>query len=179
MASSTVSGVHSHDMPEYFDNLESTETRTPDIDISSSSEEDGPSPKSHKSRSQMKKQRKSQHQMNSPVRSLRPAKDIISRIRHDAALEESQYVVGYLDRHLPHPVEMDVMLWKGGRDVEEEDWIPQHRILYFRKKGDAEGVHVWNREKRLDRICGSGILEELEAKPVLTVTKAEEEQKGT
>ena len=49
--------------------------------------------------------------------------------------------------------------WKGGvADVTDEEWIPQHRIMYFRKKGDEEeGRRVWDRATRLDRLFGSGV----------------------
>ena len=39
----------------------------------------------------------------------------------------------------------------------DEEWIPQHRIMYFRKKGDDEGRRVWDRATRLDRLFGSGV----------------------
>ncbi|KAL9101016.1 MAG: hypothetical protein Q9163_003682 [Psora crenata] len=89
---------------------------------------------------------------------LRPAKDILSRLRHDPSLDQSDYIIGYHDRHEPEVKEMDVSMWKGGGDVTDEEWIPQHRISYFRQKGE-EGRHVWNRAKRLDRIFNSGIPE--------------------
>lgn len=61
-------------------------------------------------------------------------------------------------------MEMDVRAWKGGvSDVTDEDFIPQHRILYFRRKGDVEGRKVWDRARRLDRVFGSGVLEQVEA----------------
>lgn len=53
--------------------------------------------------------------------------------------------------------------WKGGvADVTDEEWIPQHRIMYFRHKGDekekdGEGRRVWDRATRLDRLFGSGV----------------------
>ena len=47
--------------------------------------------------------------------------------------------------------------WKGGvADVTDEEWIPQHRIMYFRHKGE-EGRRVWDRVTRLDRLFGSGV----------------------
>ena len=53
---------------------------------------------------------------------------------------------------------MDVSAWKGGvADFTDEEWIPQHRIMYFRKKGDEEGRRVWDRATRLDRLFGSGV----------------------
>lgn len=55
-------------------------------------------------------------------------------------------------------MEMDVSAWKGGvADFTDEEWIPQHRIMYFRKKGDEEGRRVWDRATRLDRLFGSGV----------------------
>lgn len=57
-------------------------------------------------------------------------------------------------------MEMDVSAWKGGvADVTDEEWIPQHRIMYFRKKGNEkeEGRRVWDRATRLDSLFGSGV----------------------
>ena len=55
-------------------------------------------------------------------------------------------------------MELDVSAWKGGvADFTDEEWIPQHRIMYFRKKGDEEGRRVWDRVTRLDRLFGSGV----------------------
>ena len=142
-----------------------SESQTPVIDISSSSESE-PSKTDSKlsttSRARAKKQRKAAHQTQPTRPSLRPAGDILSRIRHDPDLGgERQYVVGYLDRHERDPLEMDVTEWKGGvGDVTDEEFIPQHRILYFRKKDDTEGRKVWERATRLDRIFRSGVSHE-------------------
>ena len=105
----------------------------------------------------LKVAQQSRDQNSKPL--LRPAKDIISRLRHDPALEESDFVIGYHDRHAPEVMEMDVSSWKGGGDFTDEEWIPQHRILYFRRKGDEPGRRIWDREKRLDRLFGSGIVD--------------------
>lgn len=51
-------------------------------------------------------------------------------------------------------MEMKVEDWKGG-DVTDEEFIPQHRILYFRRASDA--VRVWDRKRRLDGVFGSGV----------------------
>lgn len=51
---------------------------------------------------------------------------------------------------------MDVSAWKG--DFSDEEWIPQHRILYFRKKADDLERRMWDRESRLDRLFGSGVV---------------------
>ena len=77
---------------------------------------------------------------------------------------------------------MDVSLWKGGvADVTDEEWIPQHRIMYFRKKGDEVGRRVWDRATRLDRLFGSGVtplpaLEELRINPTVPKKGLKEEE---
>lgn len=89
-------------------------------------------------------------------------------------------MVGYIDRHAPEMMEMDVSAWKGGvADVTDEEWIPQHRIMYFRKRGDEEGRRVWDRATRLDRLFGSGVtpvpaLEELRINPGVPKEKPKE-----
>ena len=39
----------------------------------------------------------------------------------------------------------------------DEEWIPQHRIRYFKRTRDG-GDHelVWDRDRRIDKIFGSG-----------------------
>ena len=44
--------------------------------------------------------------------------------------------------------------WKGGGDVTEEEFIPQHRILCFRRK--ENGVKMWDRKEKVDLLFGSG-----------------------
>jgi len=115
-------------------------------------------------RARAKKARKAAHKSQDSKPLLRPAKDILSRIRHDPDLKESDFIVGYNDRHAPEIMELDVSAWKGGADVTDEEWIPQHRIVYFRLKGkgNEKGERVWDREKRLDRLFGSGVVPEEE-----------------
>ena len=109
------------------------------------------------SKSRAKKARKATHKNQSSKPLLRPAKDILSRIRHDPALNEADYIVGYHDRHAD-VIEVDASEWKGGGDFTDEEWIPQHRILYFRRKDEGEGRRVWDRAARLDRLFGSGVV---------------------
>lgn len=153
-----------------------------DIEASPSDSSPSPSPKHAVPRSRARRARKGAQQSRDqdPKPLLRPANDIVSRIRHDPALEESDFIVGYHDRHEPEVMEMDVSAWKGGGDFTDEEWIPQHRILYFRRKGDEPGRRIWDREKRLDRLFGSGIVEgvdeqdELEAGRVATTVDPQE-----
>ena len=137
-----------------------------------------PSRKPAVARSCAKKFRKAAHQTQNSKPLLRPAKDILSRIRHDPALDESEYVVGYHDRHAPEPMEMDVSSWKGGGDFTDEEWIPQHRIVYFRRNGDEPGRKVWDREKRLDRLFGSGIVDQPDKHEEPQDQEDQEEQDG-
>ncbi|MCJ1274358.1 hypothetical protein MMC21_002154 [Puttea exsequens] len=109
------------------------------------------------SRSRAKKTRRAGQKIQDSKPLLRPAKDILSRIKHDPSLSEADYVIGYQDRHSLEPMELDVSIWKD--DVTDEEWIPQHRIWYFRNKRDQEGTHVWDRETRLDKVFGSGVVE--------------------
>ena len=86
-------------------------------------------------------------------RPLRPAQDILSRLRHDPALSSQNFTIGYLDRHAPEVMEMPLDSWKGG-DVTDEEFIPQHRIVWFKRNED--GIKVWDRKERLDLVFGSG-----------------------
>ncbi|PQE18670.1 DUF455 domain protein [Rutstroemia sp. NJR-2017a BVV2] len=86
--------------------------------------------------------------------SLRPAKDILSRLRHDPQYDIERYVIGYIDRHSEGLKRKNAGDW--ARDTTDEDWIPEHRIVYFAEKGAPDGVYVWDREGRVDGIFGSG-----------------------
>ncbi|KAM3068732.1 hypothetical protein ACMFMG_010909 [Clarireedia jacksonii] len=86
--------------------------------------------------------------------SLRPAKDILSRLRHDPKYDIERYVIGYVDRHSEGLKRKNAGDW--ARDTTDEEWIPEHRIVYFAEKGAPDGVYVWDREGRVDGIFGSG-----------------------
>jgi uncharacterized protein (UPF0248 family) len=88
---------------------------------------------------------------------LRPASDILSRLRWDPDLDSSDYVVGYIDRFLGTK-EQGVEMWK--REQTDEEFIPQHRIVYFKRKSD--NVRVWDRETRSDLVFGSGVVAQAE-----------------
>lgn len=55
---------------------------------------------------------------------------------------------------------METGLEKWKTEQTDDEFIPQHRILYFRKKGndggEGEGEVVWERATRVDRVFGSG-----------------------
>ncbi|KAL8828731.1 MAG: hypothetical protein Q9191_002417 [Dirinaria sp. TL-2023a] len=124
-----------------------------------SSDEDASVPKAKRvSKARAKKSRKAQQAHNSSSKAaagpLRPAQDILARLRHDPQLSSQSFTVGYIDRHSPQIMELPLSSWKGG-DVTDEEFIPQHRILWFKR--DSDGKKVWDRRERLDIIFGSGL----------------------
>lgn len=82
---------------------------------------------------------------------LRPASDVMNRLRWDGNMDSSDYLVGYEDRFAGMK-EKDLAEWKG--EQTDDEFIPQHRIAYFKRRSD--GVIVWDRAARVDLIFGSG-----------------------
>jgi uncharacterized protein (UPF0248 family) len=62
------------------------------------------------------------------------------------------FTIGYLER-FEGIKEMPMSKWV--RETSDEDFIPQHRIKYFKRSSDGEVV--WDREGRVDKIFGSGL----------------------
>lgn len=122
-----------------------------------SSDDSLPTRSKSTSRARAKKSRKVQKALSSSAkasdRPLRPAQDILSRLRHDPAFSSQSFSIGYLDRHAPDVMEMPLDKWNNG-DVTDEEFIPQHRILWFRRNED--GAKVWDRRERIDRIFAGG-----------------------
>ncbi|KAL1602624.1 hypothetical protein SLS60_006041 [Paraconiothyrium brasiliense] len=85
---------------------------------------------------------------------LRPASDVLNRLRWDSHLDPSDYIVGYEDRFLGAK-ETTLERWK--TEQTDEEFIPQHRILYFKRKSEDGGEVIWERSTRIDKIFGSGI----------------------
>jgi len=83
---------------------------------------------------------------------LRPSHDIFNRLFWDASYSADAYVVGYEDR-FKGVREMPLTSWK--REFTDEEFIPFHRVVYFREKG-LDGKIVWDRRSRVDLIFGSG-----------------------
>ncbi|GAB1318842.1 polynucleotide adenylyltransferase [Madurella fahalii] len=84
------------------------------------------------------------------TKKFRTAADVMNRIRWDPQLDSSDYVVGYEDR-FTGAQEKELEAWKS--EQTDEEFIPQHRILYFRRKSD--GKTVWDRRIRWDELFGS------------------------
>lgn len=83
---------------------------------------------------------------------FRTAADVLNRLRWDVNLNTSDYIVGYEDR-FKGAQERAVEQWKS--EQTDEEFIPQHRILYFKRKSD--GSILWERRSRIDDLFGSGI----------------------
>lgn len=83
---------------------------------------------------------------------FRSSADVISRIRWDPGMDSGDYLVGYEDRFLgirERPLDQ----WKA--EQTDEEFIPQHRIMYFKRVSD--GIVVWDRRARRDDVFGSGV----------------------
>ncbi|KIW70265.1 hypothetical protein PV04_02549 [Phialophora macrospora] len=91
---------------------------------------------------------------DTPLPKMRTAQDVLSRLQWDKGLEISKYLVGYLER-FEGIKEMPARSWIS--ESTDEEWIPQHRIKYFKKICEG-GDHeiVWDRETRVDKIFGTG-----------------------
>jgi uncharacterized protein (UPF0248 family) len=83
---------------------------------------------------------------------LRTSQDIFNRLFWDPAYSTENYAIGYEDR-FKGIMEISLTSWR--KEFTEEDFIPFHRVVYFREKG-KEGKIVWDRRTRLDLIFGSG-----------------------
>ena len=83
---------------------------------------------------------------------LRPSHDILNRLFWDSRYCPDDYLVGYEDR-FKGIKEMQLTSWK--KEFTDEEFIPMHRVVYFREKG-VEGKIVWDRRTRVDHIFGSG-----------------------
>jgi uncharacterized protein (UPF0248 family) len=77
---------------------------------------------------------------------LRPARDVLNRILWDNVYDTSEYEIGYVDR-FDGVLEISVSEWKRLREhIDEEVFIPLHRIVYFRHI--TTNVKVWDRKSR-------------------------------
>ena len=92
--------------------------------------------------------------LSSPKSSLRPAKDILNRLKYDKEKYEiDEWVIGYWDRPTGMIVEKPALEWVG--ETTHEEFIPEHRIEYFAGR-DHKYEFLWHRQKRIDNCFGSG-----------------------
>lgn len=82
---------------------------------------------------------------------FRTAADVLNRLRWDPSLDSGDYIVGYEDRFVGAR-ERGLEAWRS--EQTDEEFIPQHRILHFKRKSD--GVILWERRTRTDLLFGSG-----------------------
>ncbi|KAK7885527.1 hypothetical protein LTR67_010320 [Exophiala xenobiotica] len=93
-----------------------------------------------------------------PTSKMRSAQDVLDRLRWDHALDLSRYCIGYLER-FSGIKEIPAAEWVS--EFTEEEWIPQHRIKYFKQTTTETGEQeiVWDRDRRIDEIfSGTGSL---------------------
>jgi uncharacterized protein (UPF0248 family) len=90
---------------------------------------------------------------STPVSSnkIRPASDVLSRLRWEPSLDPGDYIVRYEDKFLGAT---ETSLEKFKFETTDDEFIPQHRILHFNSRGD--GVVVWERT-RVGLVFGSGV----------------------
>ncbi|EPS39563.1 hypothetical protein H072_6651 [Dactylellina haptotyla CBS 200.50] len=98
-------------------------------------------------------------QKTGPTPKLRPSHEVFNRIKWDGKYDAASYVIGYEDR-FRGVLEIGAHLWK--TEMTDEEFVPMHRVVYFKEK--KTGVVVWDREKRVDKIFGSGKSEEKKGK---------------
>ena len=82
---------------------------------------------------------------------LRPASEVLSRLRHDRTYNIDDCLVGYKDRHMNKLQEKPAADWI--TETTHEEFIPQHRIEYIRKDEDI----VWDRQAKIDKVFKSGV----------------------
>jgi uncharacterized protein (UPF0248 family) len=86
----------------------------------------------------------SEGQMNEPSVKLRPAKDVLKKLKYDPAFDVNDYVIGYIDRK-EGILEMPVTAWES---FQQEDIV-----AYFRQV--PEDRIIWDRAKKIDRLTAA------------------------
>lgn len=76
--------------------------------------------------------------------------DIINRIIWDENFSPENYIIVFLDR-FQGELEVTFDGWK--KESTDEEFIPQHRVLYIKH---VNGDVVWDRRRRIDTIFNSG-----------------------
>ncbi|CAG8959266.1 hypothetical protein HYFRA_00012624 [Hymenoscyphus fraxineus] len=91
---------------------------------------------------------------------FRPATEVLARLKFDQKYNLDEWVIGYMDRVRAKILEKPAADWD--RDTTAEEFIPEHRIEYF-KRYDAESKEggvargemiLWQKNAKLDRIFG-------------------------
>ncbi|KAH9222870.1 hypothetical protein DL95DRAFT_380634 [Leptodontidium sp. 2 PMI_412] len=113
-------------------------------------------------KSPKKKKQKVEHSSNGPSTSLRTASDVLSRLKYDPdTFDIDDFRIGYEDRVEGRIKEKPAANWE--LDTQHDDFIPEHRIEYFKKcpqNGGSPEI-MWDKGKRIDKIFNSGNSKEL------------------
>ncbi|KAK6514540.1 hypothetical protein TWF281_004738 [Arthrobotrys megalospora] len=94
-------------------------------------------------------------QKSGPTPKLRPSHEVFNRLKWDSKYDASAYVIGYEDR-FRGVLEIGVDKWK--TEMSDEEFVPMHRVVYFKDR--KTGELLWDREKRIDKLFGSGKVDE-------------------
>ena len=103
------------------------------------------------SKHQKSREQPSSEESHTAPKRLRPARAVLSRLKHDPTFNIDEYKVGYLDRHTVVPQEKPVAFW--ATDTTDDLFIPEHRILYFKRcPASGEELLMWHKAEKIDRI---------------------------
>lgn len=78
--------------------------------------------------------------------------DVLNRLRWDPCYDSSDYIIGYVER-FEGIAELPLDSWLN--ETTDEDFIPQHRIRYYKRVSDQR--LVWARDTKVDEVFGSGV----------------------
>ncbi|KAL2435164.1 hypothetical protein ABEF95_014152 [Exophiala dermatitidis] len=92
---------------------------------------------------------------STPTPKMRSAKYVLDRLHWDPSHDITKYTIGYLER-FSGIMEMPAESWIS--ESTDEEWMPQHRIKYFKRSVEhGEQEVVWDRERRIDKFFGTGL----------------------
>ena len=107
---------------------------------------------------EQKSHRDAPAEVSKSTNKLRPASDVLNRLRYGGEYDIDEFVVGYKDRHSSRLMEKPAVQW--ARDTTDDEFIPEHRIEYFKRYNQqGEEEIFWDKSARLDKIFqhrGSG-----------------------
>lgn len=81
---------------------------------------------------------------------FRTAGEVFNRLKYDDKWDIDRVVLGYVDRHSAKMQEKPANDWV--RETTAEEFIPEHRIEYFKRVGEEE--FLWHKTKKVDNIFG-------------------------
>ncbi|KAL4226766.1 hypothetical protein ACF0H5_014746 [Mactra antiquata] len=124
-----------------------------DIDMSGKKKTNAQQGLKGKSKNKQKKSKTKEDKEKGKKPPMKTSMDVVKRILWDSALQQDQFLVGYMDRidGLKEKY-FNAFSWE---DIASVDYtvlaIPKHRIQYFKYKNEI----VWDKRCRLDNVFGS------------------------